>query len=102
MALAIQIFYPAGDGINFDFDYFVNSHIKLVGRHWGKYLVSTSLVRGIASGPDMPPAFSIVATLTVADQAALDAILANSAEVNADVPNYTNATPQILIGEVIA
>lgn len=102
MALAIQIFYPAGDGVSFDYDYFLNSHMKLVGQHWGKHLQSSVLVRGIASGPNTPPAFSMVATMIVADQVALDALLADRAEVDADVANYTNAVPQILIGEVIA
>ncbi|MFV0300227.1 MAG: EthD family reductase [Paracoccus sp. (in: a-proteobacteria)] len=102
MSVAIQIMYPAGDGNRFDEDYFHNSHMKLVARVWGSYIQSSSLLRGIGGGaPGTPPAWAMVVTLTVADMATLQAMMAAGAEVMADVPNYSNVTPQVLIGEVI-
>lgn len=101
MTIAVSIMYPAGDGIQFDEDYFVTKHMALVNRVWGKHLLSSSLVRGISGGPDTPPAWSMIATLNVRDMETLQAMLADGDEVNADVPNYTNATPQVLIGEVV-
>jgi hypothetical protein len=42
-----------------------------------------------------------VATLTFADQAALDAGFASAGPVLADIPNYYNGPPTMLIGEVL-
>ncbi len=102
MTLTVQVLYPAGDGITFDHDYFVNSHMKLVARKWGAHIESTSVARGVPLSPDTPSAWSAIATMNVRDKAALEAMLGDSDEVNADVPNYTNATPQVFVGEIIA
>jgi hypothetical protein len=50
----------------------------------------------------VPPAYHAVATIVFADQAAMKSALRASGPVNADVPNFTNVRPQVLIGEVIA
>jgi uncharacterized protein (TIGR02118 family) len=102
MSISVQILYPRGEGTTFDYDYFVNSHMKLVSKHWGAFMEGSSVVRGLSGGPDTPPAWYLTATLRFADMDAMQKALADSDAVNADVPNYTNTKPSLLIGEVIA
>ncbi|KAK5081558.1 hypothetical protein LTR05_007689 [Lithohypha guttulata] len=37
MSTAIYVSYPRQEGINFDLDYYINTHMKLVEKHWGPH-----------------------------------------------------------------
>jgi uncharacterized protein (TIGR02118 family) len=101
MTISLQVLYPASDGTTFDFDYYTTKHFALVGEHFGPHIKGVQAIKGIAGGPGAPVGYHAVATLLFSDQAALEAGLAASGPVLADIPNFTNATPQMLIGEVI-
>ena len=58
------------------------------------------MTKGVDGGPDQPPAFYAIATMTFADKAAMDAAMPKMGPALADIPNYTNTTPQMMIGEV--
>ena len=100
MALSIQVLYPVGDDTHFDMEYYLAKHMPLVGECSGEHLESTQVTKGVAGGPDQPPAFYAIATMTFADKAAMDAAMPKMGPALADIPNYTNTTPQMLIGEV--
>ncbi len=102
MAIAVNVLYPVSEGSRFDTAYYGQSHMKLVAEHWGKYFQSCLGTRGDAGGPDTPPKYHATATIVFPDQSALDAAMQNGAEVMADIPNFTNVTPEMLIGEVFA
>lgn len=101
MAIALQVLYPVGSDTSFDFDYYVRTHLKLVQEHMGAHIDRTVVTRGLAGGPDTPPGYHATASIIFADQSAMDAAMAVSGPVIADVPNFTNVKPDILIGEVI-
>lgn len=101
MTIAMQVMYPITDETTFDMNYYLDTHMKLVGEHMGAHLTDAFVNKGLASGPDAPPAHYAVATLTFADQAAFDAAMGDAGPVLADIPNFTNTTPQMLIGEVV-
>jgi len=101
VAMTLQVIYPIADGTHFDMDYYINTHFPIVDEHMGPHLQSMQVAKGLAGGPDTPPGFYAVATLTFEDQAALDAGIAAAGPAIADIPNFTNAAPQMLIGEVI-
>lgn len=102
MALSLQVIYPVLPDTNFNFDYYLGTHMPMVGQYMGAFIDQTLVTRGLAGGPDTPPGIYAVATMVFADQAALDAALAAAAPVLADIANFTNVAPQMLIGEVIA
>jgi uncharacterized protein (TIGR02118 family) len=102
MALALQVIYPIVDGTHFDVDYYLGTHMPLVGEHMGPHIASTLVTKGLAGGPDTPPGIYAIATMTFEDQAAMDAAMKASGPVIADIPNFTDTRPQMLIGEVIA
>ena len=101
MAVSLQVMYPITDGTSFDMDYYLDTHMTLVGEHMGEHIASTLVTKGVAGGPDAPPGLYAVATMTFADQAAMDAAMAKSGPVLADIPKFTDTQPQILIGEVV-
>jgi len=102
MSVSLQVIYPITKGTEFDFDYYLGTHMPLVAEHMGPHIDRTLVTRGLAGGPDMPPGHFAVATMVFADAAAMDAAMRASGPVMADVANFTNVQPQILVGEVIA
>ncbi len=66
------------------------------------HISDTVVTKGLAGGPDTPPAFHAVATMVFVDQGAMDAALGAAGPVLADIPNFTNAAPQMLIGQTYA
>lgn len=101
MAMSLQVVYPISDGTSFDYDYYFGTHLNLVGQIMGQHIDSTIVTKGLAGGPDTPPGSYAIATILFRDQSALDAALAASGPVLADIPKFTNTQPQMLIGEVV-
>ena len=102
MAVTLQVLYPITDGSTFDDAYYAKAHMDIVGEHMGPHIESTVVTKGIAGGPDTPPGFHAIATIVFADQGAMDAAMAVAAPVLADIPNFTNVKPQMLIGHTYA
>ena len=102
MSVSLQVLYPVGDDTQFNHDYYTATHIPLVGKHMGEHIDSTSISKGLAGGPDVPAGFYVVATMIFASMDNLQAALEVAGPVLADIPNFTNTEPKMLIGEVIA
>ncbi len=100
MAVSLQVLYPVGDGTTFDHAYYATTHMALVGEHMGAHIASAQASKGLAGGPDVPAPFHAIATITFADQSAMDAAMAAAGPVMADIPNFTNVQPQIQIGQI--
>ena len=100
MSVSVQVLYPATEGTQFDVGYYFNEHTAILNRHMGSYLERTLVTRGVPGGDGMPPPYHAIATLVFADEAARAAALAASGPVLADLPNFTDARPQMLMGEV--
>lgn len=102
MTATLQAIYPITDGANFDYDYFAKTHLALVRQHFGPHgLSSVTATKGLAGGPGAPPAYFAVTTMTFPDEASMQAALGAAGPVLADVPNYTNCRPDLLIGSLI-
>ncbi len=100
--IKVSVIYPNGQDINFDMDYYCNSHMKLVADRLGDLLVASSVDAGLAGGaPDEPPAYVAMGHLHFASLEECQAGLGEHApELLADIPNYTNSEPIIQISEV--
>jgi uncharacterized protein (TIGR02118 family) len=91
--------YPSKDGANFDFDYYMKTHIPLVCNLFG---TSIEVVKGMSPTPDAPPAFVCVARIRITSPEEFSAAMAkHGAQIMQDIPNYTNITPVIQIDEVL-
>lgn len=102
MAASVQVIYPISDGTHFDHDYYATTHMALVKEHWGPHIASTLVTKGLAGGPDTPPAYHAIASFTFTDQDAMGAAMQASGPLLADIPNFTNVQPDMLVGDVTA
>lgn len=100
MTMTLQVVYPVTEGTTFDYDYYFDTHMDMVQEHMGAYLTEAFATRGVSGGPGTPAPFHAIATIKFADQAALNAALKASPPLMADIPNFTDATAQVLIGQV--
>ncbi len=100
MTVSLQVLYPTDNETTFDHAYYGSKHMEIVGEHMGPHIKSTTIVKGLAGGPDTPPGFHAIATITFETQDALNAALAAGGPAMADIPNFYSGQPQVLIGEV--
>ncbi len=101
MAVSLQVIYPVSDQSRFDFDYYMNTHMKIVDDTMGPHVEQVVITKGLAGGPDQPAAYHAVATIIFGDQDAMDQAMAAAGPAVADIPNFTNVQPDLLIGEVL-
>ena len=102
MSLSMQLFYPSDDGTTLDHHYFAIKPVNIVGRSFGQHMDETTIARGLACGLNVPPGFHVVATLIFAGKAAIDAAVTAIGPAVADIANFYNLMPQMLLGEVLA
>lgn len=100
MTVSLQVLYPTDNETTFDHAYYGSKHMKIVDEHMGSFIKSTTIVKGVAGGPDTPPGFHAIATIIFENQDTLNAALAAGGAAMADIPNFYNGQPQVLIGEV--
>ena len=101
----ISILYPNSKGSRFDVVYYVERHmprsIQLLSAHPG--FRGVSVEKGIAGAePNSAPAYSAMCHFlfeTVEDF--VSAFLPHAAELQGDMPNYTDVSPLIQINEVL-
>ena len=91
MPAALMVAYPAGDGAQFDRDYYVATHLPLVRRAFAPH----GLTDVAGYFPDTSGDLLAVAVLTFADTPSRDAALASAeaGPVFADIANFTTASP---------
>ncbi len=101
----ISILYPNSPGSRFDFDYYTRKHmprsIALLGAHPG--FRGVSVERGLGGGaPGTPAAYAAMChfEFATADDF-VSAFMPHAAELQGDIPNYTNVTPVIQVNEIL-
>jgi uncharacterized protein (TIGR02118 family) len=94
--IRFSVMYPATDGATFDHDYYCDSHVPLATRSWKP--VSVEIDRAI-NGPYVAAVHFVFAS---ADD--MNAALASdkTAEIAADVANYTTIAPVHQISEIVS
>jgi uncharacterized protein (TIGR02118 family) len=92
--LVVTILYPRTDDLTFDMDYYVGTHMPLFAEVLGDACQGWGAA-SIAAGK-----YAAMGWATVSSKQAFDAAMAEGgARVMADVPNYTNVQPELLVGE---
>jgi uncharacterized protein (TIGR02118 family) len=89
----MTIVYQSGPDVRFDFDYYINTHMPLIMRLYGKSISRFELRRGQPGADGAPPPYVATISIWIADGAAFDAAqVEHQAGLRADVPKFTNAT----------
>ena len=99
----ITILYPAKPGSRFDLEYYRTTHVPLAIELMGDALRSVTVDHYTSQGAPWPePAIEVIATFDCVSLAAYQQALAmHGARLQADLPNYTDLTPIILVGEAV-
>jgi uncharacterized protein (TIGR02118 family) len=99
----IAVMYPAADGDRFDLKYYMQSHIPLLRRLWGPLgLSDVRVMRGVPAPDGTPATYSVVALLTFASMDAFKAAAdQHGAEIFADIPTFTSASPVLQFSEPV-
>ena len=98
--IRVNVMYPKQDDGKFDYDYYLNTHMPLVGERWSGVVRGMEVYRGLsgAGGADEP--YVTVASLKFDNvESFQQALEAHAAEIMGDIPNFTNINPVIQIEE---
>ncbi|OGK97794.1 MAG: ethyl tert-butyl ether degradation protein EthD [Candidatus Rokubacteria bacterium RIFCSPHIGHO2_12_FULL_73_22] len=101
----ISVMYPSGEGKTFDVDYYAKKHMALVRARLGTLgLLRIEVDRGLAGGaPGAPAPFACIGHIYFNTVEEFQKAMApHGKELFADVPNFTNITPQVQISEVLS
>ena len=98
--IRVNVMYPKQDGGSFDYDYYLDTHMPLVGERWSGVVRSMEVYRGLsgAGGADAP--YVTIASLKFDNvEAFQEALEADAEEIMGDIPNFTNINPIVQIEE---
>jgi uncharacterized protein (TIGR02118 family) len=93
--IRLSVFCPSTEGAAFDHDYYRDTHVPLAVKTWG--LDGAEIDKGI----DGPYVAAVHFTFDSLD--ALGAAMGNpgTADVMADIPNYTTIAPVLQTSEIV-
>ena len=100
----VSVLYPNEPGKRFDHAYYASEHLPMVmERLKGFGMLRYEVDKGLAGGgPGAPAPFVAACHLYFNDVADFQkGMAAHSAEILADIPNYTDISPQIQISEIV-
>ena len=95
--IRFSVMYPSGEGSTFDKDYYVSKHVPLAVKTWGLDPASAQIDLGV-NGP-----YVAAVHFTFSSPEALQTALGapGTADVMADVANYTSIAPVIQTSEIV-
>ncbi len=103
--IVVTVMYPQEEGATFDMDYYLTTHLALVGDKWGSMgMKGARVLKGVGGGePGSPPPYQVMAVVDFESMEAFQAAVgAHGDEIFGDIPNFTNTTPVVQISDVAA
>lgn len=95
--IRVTVLYPTEGGTTFDQDYYATTHMPMVKEALGDALVRCEFDRGFDGQP-----YHAAAHLFFDSMESFGAAMATAGEkLMADIPNYTDSTSVMQIGEVV-
>lgn len=94
--IRVSVLYPETEGASFDHDYYRDAHVPLCVRNWG--LDGAEVDQGL-DGPYVAAVHFRFASPEAMQEAMGSA---GTAEIQADVANYTTITPVLQVSEIIS
>ncbi len=101
--IIVSVIYPAKDGASFDMDYYLKTHVPMVGARWKACgLQDAKVLRGAGAPGGAASAFLVIALLTFASAPEFQrAVEQHGKEILGDIPNFTNVQPVIQVNDVM-
>jgi len=100
--IKLTVLYANKDGGRFDMDYYCKKHFPMVQAKLGAALKGVAIEQGISGGaPGSRPAYAAIGHLYFDSVDSYQkAFGPHAAAIMADIPNYTNVEPTVLVSEV--
>ena len=97
----VSVMYPNEEGVQFDLDYYRNTHMKLVEENLKPFgLLRTAVDKGVSGGAGQPPPFVCMGHLFFESADGYDEGAKSIGTVlRDDIANFTNVTPTRIIWE---
>lgn len=99
----VSILYPYSATARFDFDYYLQQHMPLASKLLAPALLDMRVEKGISgSEPGSTPHFTALCQLQFESvESFLAAFMPIAAQLQGDIANYTDITPQIQYSEIL-
>lgn len=99
----VSILYPYSATARFDFDYYLQQHMPLASKLLAPALLDMRVEKGISgSEPGSTPNFTALCQLQFESvETFLAAFMPIAEQLQGDIANYTDITPQIQYSEVL-
>lgn len=101
MKLTLQVFYPTGEGLTFDYDYCQNTHFGVVDEHIGAHVSGIQVLKPMPGHEGETPPYFVIATLNFENNAEFQNAQAKLDPVGADIANFYNGAPVMIVSEVV-
>jgi uncharacterized protein (TIGR02118 family) len=101
--IKVSVLYPKTETSKFDMKYYLERHIPMVKARLGAAIKNAAVEEGLAGGaPGEGPAYAAMGHLYFESVDAFQASFAPHAEtILADIPNYSNVSPKIVVSQVL-
>ena len=101
--IKLSVMYPKGENTTFDMNYYLNTHIPLVGKLLGAAIKGATVEEGVAgAAPGAPATFAAMGNLYFDSvESFQNSFGPNAPEILADIPNFTNTEPTVQISKVL-
>jgi uncharacterized protein (TIGR02118 family) len=102
MMIKVSVLYPYKEGVGFDMNYYLNSHIPMVRDKLGAACKGAAVEQGLGGGaPGTHPTYIAMGHLLFDSVESFQAAFApHATTIMADIPKYTALQPVIQISEV--
>lgn len=100
--IRVNVLYPNNPGSTFDMDYYLSKHMPMVRNKLGTALKGMTVDQALSGAqPGTDAAYRVLAALLFDSMEAFEgAFTPHAAEIQGDIPRYTNIVPTIQISEV--
>lgn len=97
------VLYPAGEGKTFNEDYYRNTHRPLCVETFGAALVRMEIEKGLSGPfPGSPAPYVFTAHFYFQNlETLMGALTSGAPRLLEDIPNFTNISPIVQIGEIV-
>src|SRR4051794_31741924 len=93
--ICMTILYPKTDDSTFDMDYYTSTHMPTVAKAFGEGCHGWGAA-SVSTGKHMAIGWVMVDSMDTFNASMAE----HGGEITADVANYTNQQPEVIIGEV--
>ncbi len=101
--ITVNVLYKNSDSIQFNMNYYLESHIPLIRKLLGAALKGVMVQQGTGSGaPGTPAVFAVITVLSFESMDTfMKAFMPHAPAVMADLANFTNVEPVVQYNDLL-